>query len=228
MIKYKNLCIVGTSHISSESIREVVKYITELKPAVVAIELDEGRLYGLLHEGKKRISLADVRALGIKGFLFGLIGAWVEKKLGKMVGTSPGDEMKAAIKTAAEQKSKLALIDRDIRETIKSLFRQITWREKLRFVWDIISGFFSKKNRIEIDLKKVPDRKFIHNIIKIVGKRYPSIYNALIGERNRIMAKHLYNLMEHYKDAPVVAVVGAGHEEGIIEELKKWNTQKTN
>ena len=34
------------------------------------------------------------------------------------------------------------------------------------------------------------------------------------------MAKYLYILMNSYNS--VVAVVGAGHEEEIIEEIKKW------
>jgi pheromone shutdown protein TraB len=38
------------------------------------------------------------------------------------------------------------------------------------------------------------------------------------------MAKHLYNLMANYSN--VIAVVGAGHEEGIIEELKAMSKQE--
>ena len=219
MITYRNLNLIGSSHISVESIREVVKAVTELKPAVVALELDENRLLALMEKKKRKPSLADVRAFGIRGFLFSLIGAWAEKKLGKLVGTSPGDEMKAAVNAAAEQKAAVALIDRDIRDTIKSLFRQITWKEKFRFIWDILAGIFSKKARVEFDLRKVPKQEFISGLIKQVKKRYPSVYNALINERNLIMAKHLYSLMEQYKGVPVVAVVGAGHEEGIIRAL---------
>ncbi|HII14963.1 MAG TPA: hypothetical protein HA362_01510 [Nanoarchaeota archaeon] len=220
MIAYRNLNLIGTSHISIESIKEVVRAVTELKPAVVALELDENRLFAIMGEKKGKLSLRDVGALGIKGFLFNLMGAWAEKKLGRLVGTSPGDEMRAAVKTAREQNARIALIDRDIRQTIKSLFRQITWKEKFRFLWDITAGLFSKRRRIEFDLRKVPEKEFISKIIKQVRKRYPSVYNALIHERNVIMAQHLYSLMERYKDMPVVAVVGAGHEEGIISWLR--------
>lgn len=219
MLTYKNLTIIGTSHIAIQSIREVGNIIMLQKPDVVALELDADRLYGLMHRKKRKISIKGIMAVGVKGFFFNLIAAWAEKKLGKMVGTSPGDEMKTAVKAAAEVKAEVALIDRHISETIKSLFRQITWKEKFRFIWDIASSpFAGKKKRMAFDLSKVPDRKFIENIIGMVGKRYPSVYKALIQERNVIMAKHLYNLMKN--KGSVVAVVGAGHEGGIISLLK--------
>ncbi|MBU2638882.1 MAG: TraB family protein [Nanoarchaeota archaeon] len=230
MLKYKGLYLIGTSHIAVESIKEVVKAITVHKPQIVALELDEGRFYGLMHKKRKKPSLKDIYALGVKAFIFTLIGAWVENKLGKVVGTSPGDEMKAAAKVAKECNAEIALIDRDIRDTLKSLFRQITWKEKFRFLWDLLFGVFSNSNRMAFDLRKVPDAGIITKMISHVRKRYPSVYNALIAERNTVMAKHLYNLMVKYDC--IVAVVGAGHEAGIIKEIKSmektWNTQKTN
>ncbi|MEK6864433.1 MAG: TraB family protein [Nanoarchaeota archaeon] len=224
MRTYKNLTIIGTSHIAIQSIREVGNVIMLQKPSIVALELDTDRFYGLMQKKKRKLSIKDIRFMGVRGFLFNLVAAWAEKKLGQMVGTSPGDEMKAAVQAAAEVKAEVALIDRHINITIKSLFRQITWKEKFRIVWDIISGLFSKKKRIAFDLKKVPDNAFIEKIIARVGKRYPSIYSALISERNTFMAKHLYNLMANYSS--VIAVVGAGHEQGIIEELKAMHKQE--
>ncbi|MDD4877680.1 MAG: TraB family protein [Candidatus Nanoarchaeia archaeon] len=219
MLTYKNLTIIGTSHIAVQSIREVGNVIMLQKPDVVALELDADRFLGLMHKKKRKITLKDIMATGVKGFFFNLIAAWAEKKLGKMVGTSPGDEMKTAVKAAAEIKAEVALIDRHISETIKSLFRQITWREKFRFIWDILSSpFAGRKKKMAFDLTKVPDNAFIEKIVRMVKKRYPSVYKALIQERNEIMAKHLYNLMQN--KGSVVAVVGAGHEEGIISLLK--------
>ncbi len=224
MLKYKGLYIIGTSHIAVESINEVVKAVTVLKPKAVALELDRGRFYALMHRERKKPSFKDIFEIGVKAFIFTLIGAWVENKLGKMVGTSPGDEMKAAAKVAKECSAELFLIDRDIRETLKSLFRQITWREKFRFLWDLLFGAFSKKSRMAFDLRKVPDAGIITKMIAHVRKRYPSVYNALIAERNAVMAKHLYNLMGKYDC--IVAVVGAGHEEGILKGIKSLEKNK--
>src|SRR3989338_5812166 len=91
MLSYKNIHIIGTSHISIESIQEITHYIQEEKPEIIALELDKARLQALFH--KQKPSFQDIPHLGVKGFLLNIIGHYIEKKLGKLVGVSPGDEM---------------------------------------------------------------------------------------------------------------------------------------
>src|SRR3989344_7608224 len=100
MMQYKNLTIIGTSHIARQSLEEVEMAIEQGKPDIVALELDRKRLYALMNKQNSKISLYDIRRVGLKGFIFSLIGAWAEKKLGKMVGVAPGSEMKKAIMLA--------------------------------------------------------------------------------------------------------------------------------
>lgn len=217
MRRYKNLIIIGTSHISPESVKEVEKLILEKRPDIVALELDLTRFKAMVYNEKRKLSLKDIKNIGIKGYLFNLIGAWVEKQLGKLVGVKPGAEMKNAVKAAIFAKSKIALIDQDIKITLRKLSKSITWKEKFNFIADLISAPFKKQ--VKFDLKKVPDKKLIKQLIKQVKDRYPSFYKVLIKERNEIMAKHLYKLMHDNKD--VVAIVGAGHEDEIINLIKK-------
>src|SRR3989344_5073551 len=100
MKTFKNLTIIGTSHIAKESILEVRKFILENKPDIIALELDQKRFIALLN--KRKLKLTDIKEIGIKGFLINLIGAYIEKKLGKLVGVSPGSEMTLAIKLSRE------------------------------------------------------------------------------------------------------------------------------
>ncbi len=220
MIEYRNLTLIGTSHISPESVKLVKKVIGEKQPDFVALELDKGRLKALLEKNRRKIRIRDIRKLGIKGFLFTLFGSWMEEKLGKVVKTKPGSEMKAAVISAAKNNAKVVLIDQDISITIKRLFKTITWKEKWCFVWDIISSPFAKKQVVEFDLRKVPSQKVIEKMVQKVRKRYPSLYKVLIEERNVIMGKRLSKLMEKQPDKKIVAVVGAGHEKAIIELIK--------
>ncbi len=232
-MKYKNLTIIGTSHIAIESVKNVQKQIEKIEPATVAIELDKERFITLLHKDKKpKFSWAMVRQFGFSGFIFTLIGAWVEKKLGKLVGVSPGTEMMVAVKAAAKVNANVALVDRDLRVTVRHLFKYLTWKEKFRFLWDIFAGLVLRKKVIKIDLRKVPSSQLISRMIEEVRERYPSFYKALVKERDEYMAKNLYSLMNKEKDKEIVAVVGAGHEKNIISLLKKyfkknlkWNTQ---
>ncbi|MBS3156089.1 TraB/GumN family protein [Candidatus Woesearchaeota archaeon] len=220
MQSYKNIYLLGTSHISVESINQVKEFIESNKPEIVAIELDKKRLYSLLH--KRKLKLSDVKSLGIKGFIIHLIAAYIEKKLGKLVGTSPGDEMKTAINLVKEHKLSLALIDQDIEITLKKLAKAITWREKLRFVKEIIKGLITRKPQIEpFDLRKVPPKKTIKKMISLIRTNYPGVYKVLIEERNEVMAKNLYNLITKYPDKKIFAIVGAGHEEDILKIIRR-------
>lgn len=216
MLYYKNIIIIGTSHISIDSVKEVEWYINKEKPDVVALELDRGRFRALMY-GKRKVGFTDIKSIGIKGYLFALIGAYVERKLGKIVGVSPGSEMKKAAEVAKENKCRIALIDQDIAITLKRFSKDITWKEKFRFLFDIFKGIF-KRQKIPFDLKKVPSKNVINKLMNVVKKRYPNAYKVLVVERNKIMAKHLYKLMQNYK---VVAVVGAGHEEDLVEDIKR-------
>ena len=221
MVTLKNLTIVGTSHIAIESIKEVEKTIKKIKPTIIALELDPIRFKKLLSK-KQKINLW--RNIGSKGFLFNLIGAWAEKKLGEKVNIVPGSEMKTAIRIAKEENIKIALIDQDIRITLRKLSKEITFKEKLTFIKDILFSILSTKSKIKIDLTKVPNKNFIKKIIKDVKKRYPNVYRILVEERNKVMAINLITLMRYNK--PIVAIIGAGHEEDLIKKIKCLSKNK--
>jgi len=219
-MKYKNLTIIGTSHIAKQSLEEVEQAIVVGKPDIVALELDRRRLYSLFKKPGK-IRIYDITRVGIKGFIFALIGAWAERKLGKMVGVAPGSEMKKAVKLAKKNKIRIALIDQDIEITLRKFSKSLSWREKWNFIVDVIKAIFVRKDIIEFDLTKVPSKDVIKKLIGKVKKRYPNIYNTLIEERNQIMAENLKKIMEMHSDKKILAIIGAGHEEDILELIKE-------
>ena len=219
MMHFKNLTIIGTSHIARESIEEVTKAISTEKPEIVALELDLRRFHALLNP-RPKMKLRDIRMLGVKGWLLNLIGSWAEAKMGKLVGVKPGTEMKTAIMLAAKTNAKVVLIDRDITITLKRLTTEITWREKSRFIADIFKALlFRKAPEINFDLRKVPSKELIEKLMKNVKTRYPNVYKVLVRERDVHMAKALNKLINTEKDKRIVAIVGAGHEESIIKHM---------
>jgi len=215
------LMIIGTSHIAKQSLNEVKKTIEDEKPDIVALELDKQRLYGLMSKKKEKISIYNIFRIGVKGFIFSLIGAWAEKKLGEYVGVSPGSEMKQAVRLSKKNNIKLALIDQNIEITLKRLSKTLTWKEKWNFVVDIFKAVVFRKKEVDFDLRTVPDKKLIKTLINKVKKRYPNIYNVLVKERNEVMAKNLIRLMKEKEDDKILAIVGAGHEDEIIRLIKK-------
>ena len=227
-MKYKNSVFLGTSHIARQSLNEVKNYIKEEKPDIIALELDRRRLPALMRKGSGRIQLRAIKHIGLKGFIFSLFGAWAERKLGKLVGVSPGAEMKQAVRIAAKEKIKLALIDQDIETTLKRLSRAITWKEKLNFIGDIIKALFIRKKGLEFDLTTVPDKRIIKKLTNKLKESYPNVYKVLIEERNQVMANNIKNLMESAPDKKILVILGAGHIDDVIDLIKELEQTKIN
>ncbi len=224
-MRYKNLILIGTSHIAKQSIEEVENTIKKESPVIVALELDNLRLKSLLKKEKRKLTLKDIKRIGYKGFLFALIGSWLEHKLGRIVQTKPGDEMRKAIEIAASKNAKIALIDQNINITLRRLSKSITWKEKFNFISDLLKSLFFGRSELKklgikkLDLSKVPHKKLIKGLIQRLKKRYPNVYMVLIEERNWIMAKKLIKLMKLQK-GKIVAIMGAGHIEEVLKIVK--------
>ncbi len=221
------LHLIGTSHIAQESSKEIRKYIEEEKPDLIAVELDFQRAAALLQEENSELSLSHIFRFGVKGYLFAKVGQYLQQKLGKMVGVSPGAEMKTALELARKHKLEVAFIDQPIHITLRRFSSSLTWKEKGRFVADLLSGLFFPRQQLKKlglskwDLKKVPEREMISSLMKELKKRYPNVYRVLVEERNKYMVRQLISLLRHHPGKKILTVVGAGHKEGMEELLRK-------
>ncbi|MBS3176284.1 TraB/GumN family protein [Candidatus Woesearchaeota archaeon] len=213
-----NLTLLGTSHIAAQSVQQVKKAIEEDKPDIVALELDKRRFAALLSGSKGKYTWKDMKRIGFKGFLFAMLGEWAERKLGEQVGVKPGSEMVAAATLAKQKNIEIALIDQDIEITLRRFSAAITWKEKLRFVWDLLTSFFRRK--VPFDLKKVPNEKIIQELTGKVKQDYPNVYRVLVDERNAYMAEQLSTLLSRNPEKKILAIIGAGHEKEIVDLIQ--------
>ena len=207
--------IIGTSHISPESAKEIEGTIRKEMPDCIAVELDAGRLQGLLR--KETISLRAVRYIGIRNFFVAKILSMIQGYLGRKTGMMPGEEMLTAVKMAREVRADLVLIDQDMQITLNRM-RAIPFLEKAKIFFSI----FKKSEPVEIDLKKVPLEKFVNKILEEIKNISPTLYKVLVEERDLHMARALLELSKRYDN--IIAVVGIGHKRGILRnlgELKK-------
>ena len=198
--------IVGTSHIAAQSIREIKSAFHSFKPEIVAVELDLQRASVLLSGEKKKLSLAAIGALGVKGYLFARIGQYVQQKLGKSVGIIPGSDMKTALELAKEQKLQIALIDQPLPLTLHNFSKNLTWREKGRFVVDILKGLLFPQRQLRelgldsLDLRKVPEKELVLKMMKTLRGRYPNVYKTLVEDRNKYMVKKIVQLLRSHPE----------------------------
>ncbi|MBI2549970.1 TraB/GumN family protein [Candidatus Woesearchaeota archaeon] len=225
-MRHENLIVIGTSHIAKDSVRKVTETITAEKPDIVAVELDHARLHALLSEQKPRFSLAALRVMGLTGFVFFTIGGLLQRKLGKLIGAVPGEEMKTAVKVANQIGARVALIDQPLSITMKNLSK-IRFREKLRLVKDVIFGITGlETEKVNIDLSKTPTGSFVEMAMRKVRRRYPGLYKALVTDRDNYMAHALMRITKSEPDSKITAVVGAGHEKEIAKLIKTVITKQ--
>ncbi len=218
--------LLGTSHIARQSIREIEQVIEEWHPDIVAVELDVQRAEALLQEKERTISWKAIGRIGVKGFLFALLGQYIQQKLGKMVGTAPGSEMKTALLAARKRKLQIALIDQPIALTLKQFSRQLRWREKGRFVLDVVKGLFFREKQLEkmgwkeMDLTTVPSEEMIARMMEQLKERYPSVYKVLVEDRNKYMVRQLVKLLRAQPEKKILCIVGAAHVGGMKKLLQ--------
>ena len=209
------LVIVGTAHIREKSVEEVRQTIENESPDVVAIELDPERLKTLLG-GEKDIPLKEVLKSGnVLLVLLELVLAHVQRSLGEQLGVKPGSEMLEAYSAARERGAKVALIDRDVNITLKRFLHSLSLLEKLRILASIL---FSFTRREEIDIDAFTEREVVESLMAELKAISPSAYEVFVRERDALMANALLSLVSLHP-MKVVAVVGAGHEEGIQHYL---------
>jgi len=222
-----NIQIIGTSHIAAQSINEIKTAVKTDKPDIIAVELDFQRASALMAEQKNKVKLSDILKIGVKSYLFVKIGQYVQQKLGQMVGVAPGSEMKTALELARKEKLEIALIDQPIQTTLKNFSKELTWKEKFRFIGDIFKGILFKKKQMKelglenLDLSKVPQEEIIEKMMIPLKTRYPNIYKTLVADRNRYMVKKLIQLLRKNPDKKILVIVGAGHKSGMEELLLK-------
>lgn len=226
-----NIILVGTSHIAQESVKNVaavVEHFHAVSPCVVGVELDKQRFYSLIKEQKKTttVSFDNIRKFGMKGFLFAVIASAVTEKLAKLVHSKPGDDMLTAIKTAKKYDLTIALLDQPIHITLQRFSQKLSWKEKWNFCVDLLRGMFFPQQELKkyglttFDLRKVPPTVLIKKLLVHVKERYPNIYTVLITERNHFMVRKIKQFQQKYPQHCIIAVIGAGHEDGMRELLE--------
>ena len=217
-----NIILVGTAHISKDSVKEVKDAIEKNKPYVVAVELCKRRYEAITKKDKwentpvtQLLKSNNAYLMLAQTFL-----SSIQRRLGKEYGVEPGSEMIAAMKEAEKYGLEVALVDRDISITLKRAWRKMGIREKFRLTWEFLKAIigYDEEELEELDLKKLMDQDVISTLMEEFGEIAPSVTTVLIHERDEYIAQKILN---ESKKGKVVAVVGAGHLKGIQKQLEK-------
>ena len=225
-MKRECLTIIGTAHVSANSVEEVKDAIYEQQPDIVAIELDRGRYARLKKEmmgieEDDTISVSKIIKENKVGlFLTTTLLSYFQSKIGADLDVKPGSEMVGAIEACEDLQIPIALIDRDINTTLQRALNKMGSWEKLKFLFGLITSIFGGDGDDEIDVEDLKNPENLDELMEMFKDEAPSVYEVLVKERDEYLAG---SIMQIPQDR-VIAVVGAGHKPGINRYLDNPET----
>ncbi|HEY5674435.1 MAG TPA: TraB/GumN family protein [Malonomonas sp.] len=214
----KEVILVGTAHISQESVDTVLRTIDELLPDCVCVELDPQRYQALINQkGWESLNLKEVIKKGqIPFLLVNLALSSYQKRMGMQTGVKPGAELAAAAQNAEERGMEVELVDRNIRTTLLRVWRKTGLWHKMKVMAALFGSLFEEQKLDETELSRLRESDTLSNMLEEMGKLLPSVKKILVDERDTFMAYHIRNA----PGEKVLAVVGAAHLPGIILQLQ--------
>jgi pheromone shutdown-related protein TraB len=214
----KEVLVVGTAHVSQSSVDEVRSAIREYRPDEVAIELCPSRFEVLQNpQGWQEMDIIRVIKEKKASFLFAnLVMASFQRRIGERFGVKPGDEMRAAVEEARAAGVPVALVDRPVQLTLQRAWRSLGAWEKIRLLFSSLFSILSVDDIQEDEIERLKDKDMLTGTIEEVARQAPTVKRVLIDERDAYMARRIADL----KGRKILAVVGAGHIEGLMEQLK--------
>lgn len=215
----RKITLIGTAHVSAESISEVENVISDVKPDCVAIELDEKRYESITNPDKYR-ELDIIKVLKRKeGFLLlaNIVMASFQKRMGKNAGVKPGEEMVAAINKAKELNIPTALVDRPIQITFRRAWKKTSAYGKTQLLSALLASGFSKDEISSEEIENLKQASEMDSMMKELSELMPAVKQVLIDERDQYLASHIWKA----EGNNIVAVLGAGHLPGVEAHLKK-------
>lgn len=211
--------LIGTAHVSNKSVEEVKTIIEEQHPDRVCIELDDGRMKSKTQD--KSWENMDIKKILKDGKGFLLLAntalASFQKRMGAQTGADPGAEIIGAAKLAQEMGIPVSLCDREIQTTFRRAWGKSSLWNKCKLLATLISAAFSNEEISEEELAELKNEETLESMMKEVAKELPSVKEVLIDERDRYLATSIFKAEGNVK----VAVIGAGHTQGIIKTLGK-------
>jgi pheromone shutdown-related protein TraB len=221
----KEIILIGTAHVSHDSVNEVQKVIDEYLPDEICVELDKGRYQTKTEDkGWENLDIKSVLKQN-KGFLLlaNLALSSYQKKLGDKMGISPGDEIMKAAEIATEREIPLTLCDREIQTTFLRAWRLSSLWNKTKLISSLLTAAFSKEEISDEDIESLKETNMLQSMLDEMAKELPTVKKVLIDERDQYLATSIYRS----KGKRVVAVVGAGHAPGLIKHIQYLDEENT-
>jgi len=215
--------LLGTAHVSRESVNDVERAILVEKPDKVLIELDEGRAKNIQDPNHwKKMDIVEVIKTGkIYLLLSSILLSLFQKKMGDRLTSAPGAEFKKAIELSEKCDIKHEFIDREIRVTLKRVWQSVGFFGKLRLIAELVASLFVSQEMEHDEIEKLKEKDALHSVLESLPPSFRRIREIIIDERDQYMAQKVRDATVNAEKKPkrVLVVMGAGHLRGLEESL---------
>ena len=220
----KDVYLVGTAHLSQESVQDVRTTVEQVHPETICTELCKSRHQAITQaDAWSKMDVFKVIRQKKAAFLLAqLIMTSFYRRLGQRLGIQPGAEMVEGIRLAEETKAELVLADRDIEITLKRVWGYLGFWSKTKLAMQLLMGILFQEEIDADAIETLKQKDQLESIMAEFAGRFPEIKRRLIDERDTYLAQKI-------RSAPgktVVAVVGAGHVSGITSQIQQEHDLK--
>jgi pheromone shutdown-related protein TraB len=217
----RKVYLIGTAHVSEDSVDEVEHVIETVRPDTVCVELCQTRFDALMDEDRwKKLDIFKVIRDGKALFLMANLAiSGYQRRIGADLGVQPGSELLGAAKKGEEVGAKVDLIDRNIQTTLKRTWANVGFFKKVKLLGAVFGSLLpgEEDEVTKEDIEKLKSGAQLSELMEEFSKALPEVKEPLIDERDLYM-------VEGIRQAPgksIVAVVGAGHVPGMLASFEK-------
>jgi pheromone shutdown-related protein TraB len=213
--------LLGTAHVSRDSVEAVRAAIDGGGFDAIAVELDNQRMQALSDpDALAKLDLVKVIREGKAALFAANLGlAAYQRRLAEQLGIEPGAELKAAADEGHARGLPVHLVDREVGTTFKRISARLGFFGRIRLVSGLLAGLLVDDEVGEDEIEKLKEGDMLEASFGEFARQSPELYATLIDERDRYMAARLRESGDGARN--VLAVVGAGHLQGLARYLRE-------
>jgi len=146
---------------------------------------------------------------------FQAIYSWLLARVGNGLDVMPGEEFRVAVQEAQAVGASVVLGDRPLNITLSRVWYALSSWEKIKLSFSLLWTGLSMLDKDEMlaEIERMKETDVLTEAILEFSKEFPSLMGPLLTERDEFMVHVMRRLSSRARR--VVAVVGAGHLEGI-------------
>ncbi|XP_075589520.1 traB domain-containing protein [Dermatophagoides farinae] len=226
--------LVGTSHFSKPSHRDVRRVIRKFRPQVVVLELCRSRMCFLsmsemeIMKEAKSLNFRKIRDYMkkhglLQTFIYTLLLS-ASARVTNDLDIAPGGEFRNAFNEALKIPGCVVMLgDRPIDITLRRAIATLSAWQKIKITFHCLFNY--EKLKAE-ELERYKQKDVLEQLVDEFSAEFPGLSRVMVDERDMFLVDSLRNAAKTTPpNSTIVGVVGIGHVAGIRD---KWQKEDIN